>query len=73
MGQKFVIPKTFKKAPDARLFFKCGILGLRYSIGVGARPMKFGNGAHVINKDDVIIYFPHARSGRGGGAMRPSL
>ena len=34
------------------------------AIGVGARPMKFGNGAHVINKDDVIIYFPHDRSGR---------
>ena len=32
MGLKFDIPKTFKKAPDARLFFKCGILGLRYSI-----------------------------------------
>ena len=33
MGLKSVIPKTFKKAPDALLFLKCGMMGLKKSIG----------------------------------------
>ena len=32
MGLKSVIPKTFKKTPDALLFLKCGMMGLRKSI-----------------------------------------
>ena len=55
MGLKSVIPKTFKKAPDALLFFKCGMMGLRKSITVKQISKQQTRNVHATNARTFFI------------------